>query len=254
MTKLTAKYLKTAMRNLKAAVKTILKRIYAASLRGSKFYCPICEKGYRSFLPAGIQRRPNAVCPGCGAFERHRLLWIAFENLIERGLLTAHGRLLHVAAETAIAGKLKASAVFHPYVMVDLTRRDDALPADIRHLPFQNDSFDAVICNHVLEHVPDDRKALSELWRVMKPGGWASLQVPISGSATLENPAITEPAERERVFGQADHVRRYGYDYPVRLEAAGFRIRVLSKNDLADGHRQRALSLECENEVIFAWK
>ena len=97
---------------------------------------------------------------------------------------------------------------------------------DITDIQYPDDSFDAIYCSHVLEHVPDDAKAMSELYRVLKPGGWAILAVPIRGDTTFEDPTTTEPEERERLFGQSDHVRYYGKDFKDRLEAAGFEVKV----------------------------
>jgi SAM-dependent methyltransferase len=97
----------------------------------------------------------------------------------------------------------------------------------VQRLPFRDGAFDALLCHHVLEHVPDDRAAMRELRRVLRPGGWAILQSPIRSrlEATLEDPAVTDPRERERLFGQRDHLRQYGRDYADRLRAAGFEVR-----------------------------
>ena len=101
------------------------------------------------------------------------------------------------------------------------------LRVDITDLPFDDSRFDAIYCSHVLEHVPDDRKAMSELRRVLRPGGWAILQVPIKGIVTFEDPAVTTPEDRERVFGQSDHVRIYGLDFKDRLEEVGFKVTIV---------------------------
>jgi SAM-dependent methyltransferase len=116
------------------------------------------------------------------------------------------------------------------YVSADLSSPDVMVRLDIVRSPFCDGSFDAIICNHVLEHVPDDRAAMRELLRLLKPGGWALLQVPIglSLAETFEDPTITTPEAREAAFGQRDHVRIYANDYEQRLESAGFRVDVQS--------------------------
>jgi ubiquinone/menaquinone biosynthesis C-methylase UbiE len=116
------------------------------------------------------------------------------------------------------------------YLSADLSSPVAAVQMDITDIEYEDDSFHVVICNHVLEHVPDDRKAMAELYRVLKPEGWAILQVPISLSLnqTYEDPMVISPEEREKVFGQSDHVRIYAKDYKDRLEQAGFRVKVYS--------------------------
>jgi len=231
-----------------------LKAIRTLWLRGRKLYCPICEKGCRAFLPTGTDRRLNAVCPGCGAFERHRLLRIAIQKLTHKGLLKTGGRLLHVAPEASIANKLATAADYAPCISIDLNSPEASVSADLTCLPFPDNSFDTVVCNHVLEHIPDDRTAMAELYRVMKPGSWGSIQVPMSDKETFEDATITDPAERERVFGQWDHVRLYGKDYPDRLSGAGFRVRLFEKEALVDPGDLPSLSIDCEQEVVFVWK
>lgn len=215
-----------------------------------RYYCPICRKSYRSFNAYGVVPRLNAQCPGCGALERHRLLWIALDKMLlvadKRG-----GRLLHVAPEPCLTARLKK--IFE-YISIDLDGLRAMMPMDISQLSFPDGYFDAIVCNHVLEHVPDDRKALSELYRVLKPGGWASIQVPIDGDLTQEDMSVTDPDERERRFGQHDHVRSYGRDFIGRLEDAGFLINVFPKAKLADEEMLKKISVECEDEIWICTK
>ena len=138
-------------------------------------------------------------------------------------------RMLHVAPERNLRKVLLA----HPninYLTVDLNSPLAMVKMDITNMPYEDNLFDVIICNHVLEHIPDDRKAISELYRVLKPAGWAILQVPISQSlvTTYEDPSITAPDEREKAFGQSDHVRIYARDYRERLESVGFSVQVYS--------------------------
>lgn len=131
--------------------------------------------------------------------------------------------LLHVAPEPILRANLRR----FPHVIsitVDLDQAGVRTRCDLQHLPFAANSFDAILCLHVLEHVPDDRQAMQELYRVLKVGGWAILQVPIHRQTTFEDPYVQSPAERLRLFGQADHVRVYGMDYYERLEQAGFAV------------------------------
>ena len=186
--------------------------------------CPCCEGVFEQFKPFGLRPRPNAQCPGCGALERHRLLWLYLKE--RTALFDGEERsMLHVAPENVLQQKFRAIPALE-YVSADLDSPLAAERIDITSIPRPDATFDVIMCNHVLEHVPDDRRAMRELWRVLRAGGWAILQVPIdSGLAvTREDSAVTDPRERERLFGQADHVRLYGRDYRDRLEAAGFTV------------------------------
>lgn len=201
--------------------------------------CPICHWRFREFRSAGLARRANARCPRCGSLERHRLQWLFFRH--RTNLFTGPGRVLHFAPEPCFEPRLRAIPGIH-YVTADIVEPDVAVRLDITRIPFADDSFDVILCSHVLEHVPDDGAAMAELFRVLRPGGWALLQVPIDASRerTFEDPNVVDPAEREELFGQADHVRVYGRDYGERLEAAGFEVRV---DDFAGGLDERLVTM-----------
>ena len=143
------------------------------------------------------------------------------KNLIQR-----EGRLLHVAPESCLADKFKKE---YDYFSIDLDGKKAMMAMDLTAMTFDDNSFDAIVCNHVLEHIPDDKKAMKELYRVLKPGGWASLQVPIKGNVTQEDLSITDPKERLRLYGQEDHVRYYGHDFTDRLKNAGFKVSIIPK-------------------------
>jgi SAM-dependent methyltransferase len=177
-----------------------------------------------SIRPVG-PNRANARCPNCGARDRQRYLWLYLER--KTNLLVDPLRVLHFAPERIFEEWLGSQPNLD-YVSTDLQRARAMVKADITDLPFPDDSFDVVLCSHVLEHVAEDRKAMRELYRVLRPGGWALVLVPIdfSRGETFEDPAIVAPADRERAFGQADHVRIYGRDFTTRLEEAGFTVRV----------------------------
>lgn len=208
-----------------------LRQIYynARSLyyRGNNVFCPWCGGHFRTFLQYGDYIRPhlNTFCPRCNAFERHRLLWLYFRN--KTNLLSAKLRVLHFAPEYMIQKTLKAMPNLS-YVSVDLDSSLAMAHMDITQLAFPDASFDVVLCSHVLEHVPDDRSAMAELFRVLRPTGWAIIVAPVdrSRAETLEDPRVMRPQDRARLFGQHDHLRLYGRDYVSRLERAGFSVDV----------------------------
>ncbi len=192
---------------------------------GNRVTCPCCGGRFRKFLPYGVTPRPNALCPRCGSKARHRLVWLYLKG--KTRLLSDQLKVLHFAPEYVFRKQL-ASCPNLFYVTTDLGSLMAMVGSDITHVPFANASFDVVLCNHVLEHVLDDQRAMQELYRVLKPGGWAILQVPIDlhRTETFEDASIVSPEHRERWFNQKDHVRIYGRDYPDRLRAAGFRVQV----------------------------
>lgn len=169
--------------------------------------------------------RARERCPNCGARDRTRLLWLYLED--KTNLLSDRLRVLHFAPERILQKRLESQPNLD-YVSSDLERRRAMVKADITDLPFPDASFDVILCSHVLEHVVDDRKAMRELYRVLRTGGWAIVMVPMSSrrGETFEDPTIVAAEDRERVFGQADHVRIYGQDFKARLEEAGFTVRV----------------------------
>ncbi|MBE6196507.1 MAG: methyltransferase domain-containing protein [Rikenellaceae bacterium] len=194
-------------------------------LRGKRFTCPLCGHSFRRLLPYGyVTTRENALCPSCLSLERHRLLWLWMER--ESNLLKEYPRLLHIAPEVCLMKRLKKHYRHqrNSYLTADLESPLADLHFDIQHTPLADDSFGLVICNHLLEHVEDDRLALRELCRILKPGGWGILLAPIdyNRATTYEDNSITDPEERTRLFGQYDHRRIYGRDYPERLREAGF--------------------------------
>lgn len=180
--------------------------------------CPIC--GYTGmFISVGHPPRWDARCPNCGSRERHRLvhLWITQGG----GNRLAGKRILHFAPENVTMRQMRGNPL---YETADLHQPGVTHRVDIAHVGLPDASYDVVMANHVLEHIPDDRAAMRELHRLLKPGGIALLTVPVNPSRqeTYENPAITAPAERHAHFSAADHVRYYGLDFADRLREAGF--------------------------------
>ena len=216
---------------------------------GNKVVCPCCKGHFRRFLPFGIVQRLNAQCPKCGSLERHRLLWLYFQH--KTPLFSARLKVLHVAPEYVLHHALAARTNLD-YVSADLSSRLAQMRMDITNIPCEAWSFDVILCSHVLEHVVDDKKAMGELFRVLKPGGWAILQSPIDMNLdnTFEDFHIVSPEAREKAFGQRDHVRIYGRDYKNRLEMAGFRVKVDKyAEEVGEGVRKK-YGLP-ENEAIY---
>lgn len=197
---------------------------------GRNRVCPVCGHSFRRFLAYGVNPRKDAKCPYCGALERHRLLWLFLSR--ETDLLDGRPkRVLHFAPEPCFS-PMFTQLFGDGYLTADLSGEGVKAKIDVTDIPCPDGSFDVVICSHVLEHVMDDRTAMRELYRVLKPGGRAIVNVPIS-PATIEDPTVTDPVERARLYGQADHVRRYGEpEFVSRLQSAGFRVRCVRTDDL----------------------
>ncbi|MDO4230279.1 MAG: methyltransferase domain-containing protein [Capnocytophaga sp.] len=192
--------------------------------RGDTYQDPIDGKKFRKFLPYGYAvQRLNVLSPSTLSLERHRLLWLYLTR--ETDFFQKPLKLLHVAPEQAFYKLFKKQDNLE-YITTDLYSPLADVKADLCNLPFQNDTFDFILCNHVLEHIPDDTKAMSELFRVMKKGGTGIFQVPLDNTllTTFEDDSITDPKERTRIFGQYDHVRVYGLDYFDKLRSIGFQV------------------------------
>jgi SAM-dependent methyltransferase len=235
---------------LKAGLKSVLPDNVVPAIRrivyfGILFRCPVCRATVRKLLPGGQDipvlrelevvgggRIEQDVCPVCFSSSRTRLV---HRYLVDYGELRGEGelrRVLHFAPERGIANWLLRLQSVH-YIAADLSpdlyQHALSRKMDVTRIEFPDSQFDLVICNHVLEHVPNDRLAMREIFRVLKHGGRAILQAPISQklTTTLEDPSISKPRDREKVFGQWDHVRIYGLDYPERLRHAGFSVDII---------------------------
>lgn len=208
---------------------------------GSRRVCPVCGRSSRKFAPFGVVSREEALCVHCGALERHRLLWIFLTRVTDLFDGTPK-TVLHVAPEACLEPRLRAH-LGEGYLTADLHDPDALLKIDITDIDYPDGSFDVILCSHVLEHVPDDRRALRELHRTLQDTGWAILLVPITAARTHEDPTIVEPADRLEAFGQEDHVRRYGPDYVVRLRDAGFHVEVTEIHDLVDDDEANRMGL-----------
>lgn len=205
----------------------VVRPFFAWWYRGKRYTDPIDNRSFRSFLPYGYESsRENVLSPSTLSLERHRLLWLYLHA--ETDFFTRPQRVLHFAPEQPFYKRFK-QLKHTQYVTTDLNSPLASVKADICDLPFEDNSFDVILCNHVLEHIPDDGKALTELYRVMAPGGWGVFQVPqdVRREVTFEDPDITDPEERKKAFGQYDHLRVYGRDYFNRLADAGFEVEAI---------------------------
>ncbi len=199
-------------------------------LKGKKnVECPFCRWRGIEFLPFGVKGRKNALCPKCGSLERHRLYYLYLKKTIPKD---KNSKVLHFAPEKIITNLFKEYKNIE-YVSADIEPGRAMVKEDITKISFPDNSFDIIFCSHVLEHIEDDIKAMKELYRVLKPEGFAILQVPIKDQfngkiieKTYEDKTITDPKERQKYFGQEDHLRIYGRDYKNRLASAGFKVKI----------------------------
>ena len=207
-------------------ISILLRPLLKIYFKGSKFTDPIDNSKYRIFLPYGYGEniRKNALCPGTLSLERHRLLWLFLER--NTTFFNDKLKILHIAPEQPFYKKFKSIKNWD-YITCDLNSPLADIKADICKLPFKKFEFDLIICNHVLEHVNNDLKAIGEIYRVLKKNGVAILQVPIdeSLSKTFEDKTIIDPKKKSELFGQYDHVRKYGKDYYDRLKSVGFKVK-----------------------------
>ena len=226
-------------------------RMAGLFLRGKGVTCPVCNTSFRRFLPYGrLKPRSNALCPNCLSLERHRLIWI---YLKEKSIFFQKPQsVLHIAPEACFIPRFE-KIHRNLYITADLESPLAKVKVDIQRMPFTDNTFDVVLCNHVLEHVGDDIASMKEIARVLKPGGFAILQVPFFHPVpekTLSDPAMTDPRMREKMFGQDDHVRRYGKDYPQRIQQAGLQAVEDNFVDTLPDEQRRLYGL-VKGEIIY---
>ncbi len=220
------------------------KRVYLGGRKiyfhGNTFHCPVCSGNFRKMLPAGFDNsvnkekeiigaglRDNNICPACQSTDRDRLIYV---YLTDTGFLAKEQKMLHVSPEPALYNAIKKNHKIHYTTGTKYSEGiyypKNIMSIDLLDLVFDDNTFDFVMCNHVLEHIEDDHKAMTELYRVLKHGGSGILQVPVSRilKYTYENPDVISENDRTEIFGQFDHVRIYGNDYSDRLNKAGFEV------------------------------
>lgn len=234
--------IKAFLRNIRTIIRKII-------YRGDKFICPYCNFKSNGFYKIGQVHQANIIhniigtgvrnggCYSCDSVDRDRLLYAYFNNEIDIFKDNLNLSILHLAPEW----RLSELFLKHKYKMY--VCRDKFMPGykypkhtinmDVLDIKFNDNTFDWVICNHVLEHISDDKKAMNEIYRVLKVGGKAILQVPVSNTLeeTYENPNVTTDEDRIQHYGQFDHVRIYGQDYVARLTAVGFKVERINISD-----------------------
>lgn len=228
-----------------------VKPIISFYLKGDRYTDPIDGKSYRKFLPYGYgKQRENALSPSTLSLERHRLMWLFLRDETDFFTSKQKQKVLHIAPEQCFLD------IFRNQNNLDYTTSDIKSPiadvkADICNLPFENNSYDIIFCNHVLEHIADDTRAMQELFRVLKPGGMGIFQIPqdLSRKKTFEDNTIVDKKERAKIFGQYDHVRIYGLDYFEKLRAIGFKVEEI---DYTKKMEQKEIKRFClmKNEIL----
>ena len=246
--------LNTIPRPILIRLSIVVRPILAFLLKGNRFTDPIDGKSFKMFLPYGYgNQRNNVLSPSTLSLERHRLLWLYLQNetdffnselVSESKQINSEStisnnkrtilrdtesssvlKVLHFAPEQEFYKRFKKQTNID-YTTTDLLSPLADVKADICNLPFQDNHYDVILCNHVLEHIPNDTKAMQELYRVLKPGGMAILQIPqdLSRATTFSDDSIIDQKERAKIFGQYDHVRVYGRDYFDKLRSIGFNV------------------------------
>jgi len=266
MQKIEQKYLPKRISELIDHSISYVKKYSCYRYAGIKFKCPLCGFHFRKGLPFGSTEkiwkekkivpggyRPNARCPRCGSLDRLRHVFLYLKN--KTRVLTDELRILHVAPEVYLAEVLRSNKKID-YVSVDLDPKKALMQMDITNIKFDDNSFNVIICSQVLEHIPDDKKALCELYRVLKPGGFAILQVPISEvlEKTFEDPQVTTDEMRLKTYGQTDHVRIYGQDYCERLQSVGFEIELYRYADENKHNDAKKYALVENEKLVIAKK
>ncbi|MFN5910129.1 MAG: class I SAM-dependent methyltransferase [Bacteroidota bacterium] len=255
MKKLYKYLLNTLPRPLLIRLSYPFKLVAPLLFRGDKVECPVCENHFSKFLSYGSDKahRENVLCPYDLTLERHRLMWLYL--LKKSDFFTKEGlRVLHIAPEQCFHSRFKKQSNI-AYLTGDLVSPLADLHFDLHDIPLEDDRFDVVFCNHVLEHVADANKCMRELFRVMSPGGWGIMQVPqdFTRETTLEDPAIQSPEDREKYYWQKDHVRLFGRDYPEWLRRAGFTVEEFAVSKEIDATLVERYRLQKE-EILYIVK
>lgn len=220
------------------------------------YFCPCCGKHCLSFVDLSSVYR-NAICPNCDSQPRHRALALYLDK--QANFEGEKIKFLHFAPASSLRRRFSSMSNLE-YTTADLNNSSVDVKIDVTQIPYPDNTFDVIFCNHVLEHVMDDRQAMRELFRVLKPGGWASLQVPLSRKKEktfedpFEDPTVVSPQERLRHFGQEDRVRLYGLDYKDRLQEAGFIVELENLTQILDSEQIRKYGVNPKEDLYFGGK
>ncbi len=252
MKKLYNYLLNTLPRPLLIRLSYIFKFFAPVLYRGNKVECPVCERSFSKFLSYGseVAHRENVLCPYDLTLERHRLMWLYLKRetdfFSDRKL-----KVLHIAPEQCFLPLFKKQKNLE-YTTADLVSPIADLHFDLHDIPLEDNQYDVVFCNHVMEHVDNPVRCMSELNRVMRPGGWAIMQVPqdMERGETYEDRSITSPEEREKHYWQKDHVRLFGRDYPDYLKKAGFSVDEFDLNKAIDATEVERYRL-MKKEILY---
>ena len=224
------------LKGLESRIRGLRRRVSPLFWAGAAVHCPVCQRSFRGFRPAAKRhaRRDNAICPFCASRERDRL---AFLFLCAPKAPPVGSPVLHVAPETCLQPRLRELAD-GDYVSADLVRADVDQRFDIMAIPHADASFFGVYCSHVLQDVPDDIRAMGELFRVLKPGGWAILNVPVTAERSVDHP--NRPGHKRHALDSrpAEHLRTYGHDFEQRMASVGFEVQVIRPGDLVPADDQ----------------
>jgi Methyltransferase domain len=224
--------------------------------QGSERFCPVCSHSSSEFLPmiwdTEERSRQNVKCPYCHSFERHRLAYLFLQKKTDLFTGRSERSVVHIAPEPCLR-PLFAKLIGPSYKTADMFDPTVDLKMDICNIDFPDNSFDIIFCSHVLEHVPDDQKAMREFARTLKPNGWAVIMIPVNCEKTFEDWSITDKAQRDLVFG-IDHVRGYGPDAEDRLRANGFNVTCTYPQDFMPPEEITRMGLNVTDQVYFCTK
>lgn len=241
------------MKRIKSYIKLFAKKLLYG---GNRHICQICGHKAKKFKSFGKPKRKNAQCPFCNSLERTRFLWYA---LNKNRKFTKNCNILHFAPNVAL-GQLLLNCNKEKYISADINPKNYPLflkteKQDITSLTYSNDTFDIIICSHVLEHVVEDAVAIQEISRVLKENGIAYIMVPIDYSKinTYEDNSITSPYERKIAFGQEDHVRWYGLDFKSKLTKEGFNVEIIETRSIPV-EKRKLFSLALRDEIFICSK
>ena len=232
------------LKGLETRVRGVRNQLAPVLYAGKQRYCPICNRSFRKFRKAGRapNKRPNAVCPACSSRERDRLVFLFLQSLQDGGF-DLHTRLLHVAPEPCLRTRFTELAK-GGYLSADIYRKDVDEQFDVMSIPYPDRSFSAVFCSHVLQDVTDDEKAIAEFFRILKPGGWAILNVPLSTDITIDHKKKWNGTRSKYNKRPDEYLRSYGPDFAVRFARAGFDVRVIHREEVASSKDFSSLGIE----------